>query len=181
MTEWLGTDGEMIDLSLNATIATVRGTLYIYLKKTKEKYWWLIPILNKLFLTFCTFLCDPELSGIFQSEDLLWAYFEIKSLQKITKKKKQIYWSLSGVMGVEKFKLFFKTTVRVCWLGSTLGFSYRGYSTNLLHRPQITTVSDYVMSFWKQEGCRQERSFRLFVMISLVRFVELLNVFWTKC
>lgn len=39
---------------------------------------------------FCTFLCDPDLSGIFQSEDLLWAYFEIKSLQKITKKSKFI-------------------------------------------------------------------------------------------
>lgn len=99
---------------------------------------------------FCTFLCDPDLSGIFQSEDLLWSYFEIKSLQKITKKANLL--KFIGVMGVEKFKLFFKTTINICWLGSTLGFSYRGYSTSLLHRPLITAVSDYVMSFWRQEG-----------------------------
>lgn len=33
MTEWVGTEREMIDLSLNATIATVRGTLYIFKNK----------------------------------------------------------------------------------------------------------------------------------------------------
>lgn len=108
---------------------------------------------NKLFLKFCTFLCDPDLSGIFQSEDLLWACFKIKSLQKIT--KKWIYWSLSG--GDDKFKIFFKTTVSIYSPGSSLGFSYRGDSTNILHRPQITTVSDYVMSFWKQEGSKGEK------------------------
>lgn len=55
-----------------------------------------------------------------------------------------------GVTGGEKFKIFFKTTVNVCWFGSTLGFSYKGYSTKLLH--QITTVSDYVMSFLETGG-----------------------------
>lgn len=77
--------------------------------------------------------------------------------QEFTKgyKKKVNLLTFIGVMG-EKFKLFFQTTVSMCWLGSTLGFSYKGYSTNLLHRPQITAVSDYVMSFWKQEGSRRE-------------------------
>lgn len=96
---------------------------------------------------FCTFLRNPELSGIFQSEDLLWAYFKkIKSLQKVTKKGNLL--TFIGVMG-EKFNLFFQTTGSTCWLGGTLGFSYKGYSTNILHRQQITVVPDYVMSFWK--------------------------------
>lgn len=30
MAEWVVTEGEMVDLSLSATIATVRGTLYIF-------------------------------------------------------------------------------------------------------------------------------------------------------
>lgn len=60
-------------------------------------------------------------------------------------------------MGVEKFKIFFKSTVSMCCLRSSLEFSYRGYSTNLLHRSQIKTVSDYVMSFWKWEGNRGEK------------------------
>lgn len=84
------------------------------------------------------------------------------------------------MMGGEKFKLFFKTTVNICCFGSTLGFSYKDYSTNLLHRPQITTVSDYVMSFL-EIGEKHERSFGLSVMINIVCFVEPLNVFRTKC
>lgn len=55
----------------------------------------LILILNKLFLMFCTFLRSPELSGIFQSEDLLWAYFENLRVYKRLQKK-EIYWHLSG-------------------------------------------------------------------------------------
>lgn len=54
---------------------------------------------------FCTFLCDPELSGIFQSEDLLWSYFQIKSLQKITKKANLL--KFIGLMGVDKNLSYF--------------------------------------------------------------------------
>lgn len=78
------------------------------------------------------------------------------------------------MLGGEKFKLFFKTTVNSCWFGSTLGFSYKGYSTKLLHRPQITTVSDYVMSFLKTGG-KHERNLSLFALIKLVCFVEHLS------
>lgn len=41
---------------------------------------------------------------------------------------------------------------------STLGFSYKGYSTNLLHALQITTVSDYVMSFFLEKKKAAEKS-----------------------
>lgn len=40
---------------------------------------------------------------------------------------------------------------------STLGFSYKGYSTNILHTLQITTVSDYVMSFLEKKKKATEK------------------------
>jgi len=33
MAEWVGTEREVIDLSLDSTIATVKGTLYIFKNK----------------------------------------------------------------------------------------------------------------------------------------------------
>ena len=75
-----------------------------------------------------------------------------------------------GVMGVEKnLSYFLRLPSAFVDLVAPWVFTYRGYSTNLLHRPQITTVSDYVMSFLETGGWR-ERNFSLFVMIKTCVF-----------
>ena len=63
----------IIDLSgsLAVTLVTVNTQsklLYIY--KTKIIPVMTIPMFEELFLIFCNFLCDPNVSGFFQSEEL---------------------------------------------------------------------------------------------------------------
>lgn len=124
-----------------------------------------MPIKKNLFLTFCTFLCDQIFQEFFSQRIYFELIFKLIVYKRLQKKSKfaEIY------QGVSVEKLFFRTTTNSCWLGSTLAFSYRGYSTNLLHRSLITTVSDYVMSFWKdEEGRRKTLSF-----FSLIKCVSM--------
>ena len=116
---------EWIAKTLAVTIVTVNTQsklLYIY--QTKIIPVMTIPMVEELFLIFCNFLCDPNVSGFFQSEEILWSYFRLKSLQKI-KQKKLFQKNFTGQWVWRESELYFNTTISMSKIGSALGFSYR--------------------------------------------------------